>query len=117
MIPRPMHCPAESSPCAPIHTIKREICPSPLFFGAAAASNDILSAFFYGRAFAVTLNKRLSEIAVDVISEVSKALAERPQRLREFQVSVARVVVWLACEGCCYVVCLVPSLHILRSTR
>lgn len=45
-----------------------------------AVSRDILQAFFYGRALAITLNKRLSEVAVDVVSGISKALAERPVR-------------------------------------
>ncbi|KAJ9520724.1 hypothetical protein QJQ45_007594 [Haematococcus lacustris] len=47
---------------------------------------DILEAFFYGRALAITLNRRLSEVVVEVVSEISKAAAERPQRVREFQV-------------------------------
>lgn len=55
--------------------------------GAIGTGNtEILSAFFYGRALAATLNKRLSEIAVDAISEISKAIAERPTRLKDFQV-------------------------------
>jgi hypothetical protein len=86
-----------------------------------------LSAFFYGRAFATTLTKYLSEVSrlccrtgepgcttvhvclidpctlishvpstlhlrsqavVDLVAEVSKAAAERPQRIREFQVRI-----------------------------
>ncbi|KAJ9520723.1 hypothetical protein QJQ45_007595 [Haematococcus lacustris] len=47
---------------------------------------DILEAFFYGRALAITLSRRLSEVVVEVVSEISKAAAERPQRVREFQV-------------------------------
>lgn len=52
-------------------------------------SYDILNAFFYGRAFAITLNKRLSEAVIDLVSEVSKSVAERPQRIQEFQDEVA----------------------------
>lgn len=50
-------------------------------------SYEILSAFFYGRAFAVTLSKRLGEVVVDGISEVSKLLAEQPQWTQDFQVN------------------------------
>lgn len=50
-------------------------------------SYEILSAFFYGRAFAVTLSKRLGEVVVDGISEVSKVIAEQPQWVQDFQVS------------------------------
>ncbi|KAJ9521043.1 hypothetical protein QJQ45_022767 [Haematococcus lacustris] len=50
---------------------------------------DILEAFFYGRALAITLSRRLSEVVVEVVSEISKAAAERPQRVREFQEEVA----------------------------
>ncbi|PNH10642.1 hypothetical protein TSOC_002586 [Tetrabaena socialis] len=48
-------------------------------------SPEILTAFFFGRAFAIALNRRLSEAVIDVVSDISKALAERPQRLQDFQ--------------------------------
>ncbi|KXZ44219.1 hypothetical protein GPECTOR_71g580 [Gonium pectorale] len=51
-------------------------------------SPEILTAFFYGRAFAITLNRRLSEAVIDLVSEVSKTLAERPQRIADFQEEV-----------------------------
>ncbi|PNW88512.1 hypothetical protein CHLRE_01g032750v5 [Chlamydomonas reinhardtii] len=51
-------------------------------------SPEILSAFFYGRALAITLNRRLGEAVIDFVSEVSKSLAERPQRIAEFQEEV-----------------------------
>ncbi|GLC43310.1 hypothetical protein PLESTB_001341800 [Pleodorina starrii] len=51
-------------------------------------SPEILTAFFYGRALAITINKRLSEAVIDFVSDVSKAMAERPQRIAEFQEEV-----------------------------
>lgn len=51
----------------------------------AETSYNILEAFYYGRAFAITLNRRLGEAMVEVVSEVSKQLAERPERIKEFQ--------------------------------
>lgn len=49
-------------------------------------SLDILSAFQYGRAFARVLSQRMGELVVDTVAEVSKAIAEQPQRIQEFQV-------------------------------
>ncbi|GIL63493.1 hypothetical protein Vafri_17546 [Volvox africanus] len=53
--------------------------------GSSDPSTEIFTAFFYGRALAVTINKRLSEAVIDVVSDISKAMAERPQRIAEFQ--------------------------------
>ncbi len=39
-------------------------------FHAASTSQSVLTAFFYGRAFAQTLNRRLGEFVVDVVAEV-----------------------------------------------
>ncbi|KAF5840114.1 hypothetical protein DUNSADRAFT_17715 [Dunaliella salina] len=50
---------------------------------------DILQAFFYGRALARTFQKRLGDTVADAVAEVSKAAAERPQRIREFQEEIA----------------------------
>ncbi len=70
----------------------------------ADPSPEILTAFFYGRALAITLNKRLSEAVIDLVSDVSKAMAERPQRIAEFQVGNAehagrREGVWRRVSG------------------
>ncbi|GLI61063.1 hypothetical protein VaNZ11_003326 [Volvox africanus] len=54
-------------------------------FYRADPSSEIFTAFFYGRALAVTINKRLSEAVIDIVSDISKAMAERPQRIAEFQ--------------------------------
>ncbi|GIL81319.1 hypothetical protein Vretimale_1130 [Volvox reticuliferus] len=53
--------------------------------GSSDPSTEILTAFFYGRALAVTINKRLSEAIIDVVSDISKAMAERPQRIADLQ--------------------------------
>jgi hypothetical protein len=53
-------------------------CPS-------ADANQVLQAFYIGRAFAITLNRRLGEAVVEVVSEASKVIAENPQRVQEFQ--------------------------------
>eukprot|EP00197_Chlamydomonas_leiostraca_P004129 CAMPEP_0202872932 /NCGR_PEP_ID=MMETSP1391-20130828/22287_1 /ASSEMBLY_ACC=CAM_ASM_000867 /TAXON_ID=1034604 /ORGANISM="Chlamydomonas leiostraca, Strain SAG 11-49" /LENGTH=140 /DNA_ID=CAMNT_0049554079 /DNA_START=201 /DNA_END=623 /DNA_ORIENTATION=- len=63
--------------------------PVPLPAAVSSSSYDILQAFFYGRAFAITLSKRLGEAVVDAVAEVSRAAAERPQRLKDFQDEVA----------------------------
>jgi predicted mannosyl-3-phosphoglycerate phosphatase (HAD superfamily) len=47
---------------------------------------QILEGFYYGRAFAVTLSRRLGELVVEVVSDVTKTIAEQPQRWEEFQV-------------------------------
>jgi hypothetical protein len=52
----------------------------------ADANYQVLQTFFIGRAFAVTLSRRLGEAVVDVVSEVSKIIAENPKRVQEFQV-------------------------------
>ncbi|GFR39806.1 hypothetical protein Agub_g296 [Astrephomene gubernaculifera] len=56
--------------------------------GSSGSSPEILTAFFYGRALAVTINRRLNEALIDVVSEVSKAMAEQPQRIAELQEEV-----------------------------
>jgi hypothetical protein len=45
----------------------------------------VLQAFYIGRAFAITLNRRLGEAVVEVVSEASKVIAENPKRMQEFQ--------------------------------
>jgi hypothetical protein len=55
----------------------------------ADESFQILEAFYYGRAFAMTLSRKLGEAVVEVVSDVSKAAAEQPQRWQEFQVRLA----------------------------
>ena len=50
---------------------------------------QILEGFYYGRAFAVTLSRRLGELVVEVVSDVTKAVAEQPQRWEEFQVGLS----------------------------
>lgn len=47
----------------------------------------MLESFYYGRAFANALSRRLGELVVDVASELGRSAAERPQRLIDFQVS------------------------------
>jgi hypothetical protein len=54
--------------------------------GCADANYQVLQSFFFGRAFAITLSRRLGEAVVDVVSEVSKVIAENPKRVQEFQV-------------------------------
>ena len=60
------------------------IAPPPA--GAGQANAQVLESFFIGRAFAITLSRRLGEAVVDVVSEVSKLVAENPKRMAEFQV-------------------------------
>mmetsp|Transcript_151 Transcript_151/g.244 ORF Transcript_151/g.244 Transcript_151/m.244 type:complete len:194 (-) Transcript_151:7-588(-) len=56
---------------------------------SAAPAADILEAFFFGRAFAAVFSRRVSEVLVDFVAEVSKSAAERPQRIQAFQEEVA----------------------------
>jgi hypothetical protein len=53
----------------------------------ASGAPQLLEAFYYGRAFAITVNKRIGEALTDVVAEISKIIAENPMRLQEFQVS------------------------------
>jgi len=53
------------------------------------SNREILEAFFYGRAFAITLSKRVSEALVEAVSDVGKVLSDRPKRIQEFQEEVA----------------------------
>ena len=47
---------------------------------------EILESFFWGRAFAVTLNKRLAQFALDAFSDLGKTLTNKPMKLQEFKV-------------------------------
>ena len=67
--------------------------PSQLGATTVGAS-QLLEAFYYGRAFAVTVNRRVGEALTDAIAEVSKVIAENPTRLQEFQVSL-HLACWL----------------------
>lgn len=68
---------------------------------SAEQASSILEAFFYGRAFAVTLSRRVTDEVLNVVSEISKAVAERPQRIREFQVLLMLPHSTLASSACC----------------
>ncbi|BDA45011.1 probable thylakoid lumen protein sll1769 [Coccomyxa sp. Obi] len=51
-------------------------------------SRSILEAFYYGRAFAETLNAKMGAALEDVLSDISKQSAESTQAIREFQEEV-----------------------------
>ena len=67
--------------------------------GQAGGSSQILQAFYYGQALAITTKKRVDEFVLDCWSEVSKAAAERPTRLKEFRVRAGGGPVWQACSS------------------
>ncbi|EIE21144.1 hypothetical protein COCSUDRAFT_57061 [Coccomyxa subellipsoidea C-169] len=52
------------------------------------SSRSILEAFYYGRAFAETLNAKVGAVVEDVLSDIGKQSAESSQALREFQEEV-----------------------------
>ena len=49
---------------------------------SAESSRSILEAFYYGRAFAETLNAKLGAMVEDVLSNIGKQSAESSQALR-----------------------------------
>lgn len=50
------------------------------------ADEELLGAFFFGRAFAVTLNKRITGALFEGLSAVGSAIASRDTLVRSFQV-------------------------------
>lgn len=53
-----------------------------------AEANNVLDAFFLGKAFADTVNERLGAALGDLLSEISKRNAERDYAIRSFQQEV-----------------------------
>ncbi len=49
---------------------------------SAESSRSILEAFYYGRAFAETLNAKVGAVVEDVLSDIGKQSAESSQALR-----------------------------------
>ncbi|CAL5229974.1 g13405 [Coccomyxa viridis] len=54
----------------------------------AGPNSSLLDAFYYGKAFAETLNEKLGTVLDDVLANIGKQDAERREALREFQEEV-----------------------------
>lgn len=67
---------------------------------ADPAAAGALSAFYYGKAVATVLNRRLGEAAVSLLSEASKAVTDAPLQLQSFQVRRAHSVCCLQRPVC-----------------
>lgn len=54
-------------------------------------SRGILEAFYYGKAAATVLNRKLGDLVVALLSDVSRVAADVPQQLQAFQARGAAV--------------------------
>ncbi|KAG1680769.1 hypothetical protein FOA52_008102 [Chlamydomonas sp. UWO 241] len=85
----PRAFPTTHSSRTPTHSRRTLATPRATSTSGGGPNDELLGVFFYGRAWAATVGKRLGSAVVDAAGSLGSAIATRPQRIQSFRDEVA----------------------------